>query len=57
MSKKAWCNHDVQSVVADARKADKSITRETDPIYGEFAKLAIRYLTKEGDTCKDLDKQ
>jgi hypothetical protein len=54
---KAWCNHDVQSVVADARKADKSPTRQTDPIYGEFAKLAGRYLTKEGDTCNDLDNQ
>ena len=31
---KTWCNDDVQRVVADARKADKAITRQTDPIYG-----------------------
>src|ERR1700722_7565337 len=28
---KAWCNADVRRVVADARKADKSVTRQTDP--------------------------
>ena len=54
---KAWCNADVQRVVADARKADKSITRQTEPIYGEFEKLARNYLTREGETCKDLDNQ
>ena len=54
---KAWCNADVQRVIADARKADKSITRQTDPIYGEFEKLARSYLTKEGESCKDLDNQ
>jgi hypothetical protein len=54
---KGWCNADVQRVVADARKADKSITRQTEPIYGEFEKLARNYLTREGETCKDLDNQ
>jgi hypothetical protein len=54
---KAWCNADVQRVVADARKADKSITRQTEPIYAEFEKLARSYLAREGETCKDLDNQ
>jgi hypothetical protein len=54
---KAWCNADVQNVIMDARKADKSITRQSDPIYGEFEKLARSYLAKEGDTCADLDNQ
>ena len=54
---KAWCNADVQRVVADARKADKAVTRQTEPIYGEFEKLTRGYLTREGETCKDLDNQ
>jgi hypothetical protein len=54
---KTWCNADVQRVIADARKADKSITRQTDPIYGAFEKLARSYLAREGETCKDLDNQ
>jgi hypothetical protein len=54
---KAWCNGDVQRVIADARKVDKSSTRQADPIYGEFEKLARDYLTREGETCKDLDNQ
>jgi hypothetical protein len=54
---KAWCNADVQRVVGDARKADKSSTRQTDPIYGHFEKLARSYLAREGETCKDLDNQ
>ena len=54
---KAWCNADVQRVVADARKADKAVTRQTEPFYGGFEKLARSYLTREGETCKDLDNQ
>jgi hypothetical protein len=54
---KTWCNGDVQRVITDARKADKSTTRQTDPIYGQFEKLARDYLTREGETCKDLDNQ
>jgi len=54
---KTWCNADVQRVVADARKADKAVTRQIDPIYGEFEKLARSYLAREGETCKDLDNQ
>ena len=37
---KAWCNADVQRVVHDARKADKSATAASDPIYGKFQSLA-----------------
>ena len=37
---KTWCNADAQRVIADARMADKSNTRQDDPIYGEFEKLA-----------------
>jgi hypothetical protein len=54
---KAWCSADVQRVIADARKADKNVTRQTDPIYGEFEKLARSYLVREGESCKDLDNQ
>jgi hypothetical protein len=54
---KAWCNADVQRVVADARKADKSSTRQTDPIYGHFENLARSYFVREGETCKDFDNQ
>jgi hypothetical protein len=54
---KAWCNSDVQRVVQDARKADKSITTTTDPFYGKFEKLARDYLARENQTCKDLNNQ
>jgi hypothetical protein len=54
---KAWCKKDVQRILREARDADKSITRQTDPIYGEFEKLAQNYLTREGESCNDLDKQ
>ena len=37
--------------------ADKSVTRQTDPIYGEFEKLSRSYLAREGETCQDLDNQ
>jgi hypothetical protein len=54
---KAWCNADVQRVVAEQRKTDKSITRQTEPFYAGFEKLARSYLAKEGESCKDLDNQ
>jgi hypothetical protein len=54
---KAWCNADVQRVIAQARKADKSTSRPTDPIFGEFEKLARDYLAREGESCKNLDSQ
>lgn len=54
---KAWCNADVQQQVAAARKADKSATATTDPMFGNFEKLAKNYLTKEQQSCKDLDNQ
>jgi hypothetical protein len=54
---KAWCNADVQRVIHDARRADKSVTAKSDPIYGSFEILAGEYLAKENQSCKDLDKQ
>ena len=48
---------DVQKVVADSRKADKSVTAATDPMYGQFEHLAKSYLAKEHQTCANLDKQ
>ena len=54
---KAWCNQDVQKVITDARKADKSVTASADAIYGEFERLARSYLDREKQTCADLDKQ
>jgi hypothetical protein len=54
---KAWCNQDVQKVIVDARKADKSVTASADAMYGELEKLGRSYLPKEQQTCPDLDKQ
>lgn len=54
---KAWCNRDVQQVIAGARKSDKSIIAPLDKMYGQFERLAQEYLTKEQQTCDDLDKQ
>jgi hypothetical protein len=51
---KAWC---VQRIVRDERKADKSATAASDPIYGNLQKLAESYLARERQTCKDLDNQ
>jgi hypothetical protein len=44
-------------VIGEARKADKSIIRQTEPFYGGFEKLAHTYLAREGESCKDLDNQ
>jgi hypothetical protein len=54
---KAWCNADVQRVVQEARKADKSITATADPLYGKIERLAKEYLAREGQSCKDIDNQ
>jgi hypothetical protein len=54
---KAWCNKDVQLIIKQSREADKSMNRQIDPIYGQFEKLARNYLTREGESCSDLDKQ
>ena len=54
---KAWCNADVQRTVREARAADKSTTAQSDPMYRNFEKLAKEYLAKEGQSCKDLEKQ
>jgi hypothetical protein len=54
---KAWCNTDVQDSIRKARATDKSKTASTDPMYGNFERLAKEYLEKEGQSCGDLDKQ
>jgi hypothetical protein len=54
---KAWCNVDVQRVIRQARQADKSVTAISDPMYGGVEKLALEYLAREKQSCKDLDRQ
>jgi hypothetical protein len=54
---KAWCNADVQRIIRDERKADKSVTAASDPFYGRLETLAKSYLARERQTCKDLDNQ
>jgi hypothetical protein len=54
---KAWCNNDVRKIIQEARAKDKSTTAKDDPMYADFEKLANEYLTKEGQSCKDLDNQ
>jgi hypothetical protein len=54
---KAWCSGDVQRLVRDACKADKSATAASEPFYSKFENLAQAYLTREHQFCKDLDTQ
>jgi hypothetical protein len=54
---KAWCNIVVQEVIRKQRATDKSKTAQSEPYYGNFERLAKQYLTDEGQTCKDMDKQ
>ena len=54
---KARRSDDVRRTVQAARKADKSVTVASDPIYGRFENLAQAYLAKEHQSCKDLDNQ
>jgi hypothetical protein len=54
---KAWCNNDVQRIIREARAADKSTTAQTDPMYGNFEKLARQYLAKEQQSCKEIETQ
>lgn len=53
---KAWCNVTVQETIQQERTTDKSTTTKTDPIYGDFEKLANEYLKRDGLlSCKDVD--
>jgi hypothetical protein len=54
---KAWCNKDIQRIIREARAADKSTTAQSDPIYGNFEKLARQYLAKEQQSCKEIETQ
>jgi hypothetical protein len=52
---KAWCNVTVRETIQQVRATDRSKTAQSDPLYGNFEKLAKEYLDNEGQTCKDLD--
>ena len=52
---KAWCNVTVQETIHQERTTDKSKTAQSDPIYGDFEKLAKDYLKTDGLSCKDVD--
>jgi lysyl-tRNA synthetase class II len=53
---KAWCNATVQEVIQKERATDKSKTAaQTEPIYGNFERLAKQYLDEDGQSCKDLN--
>jgi hypothetical protein len=52
---KAWCNLTVQETIEQERTTDKSKTAPSDPIYGDFEKLAKEYLATDGLSCNDLD--
>jgi lactam utilization protein B len=54
---KAWCNIAVQEVIRKQRATDKSKTAQSEPFFGNFERLATQYLTDEGQTCNDMDKQ
>jgi hypothetical protein len=54
---KAWCNLDIQRIVTEEQKADKSITAASDAFYGNFERLARSYLEKEHQSCENLDKE
>jgi hypothetical protein len=54
---KAWCNKDVQRVIREALAADKSTTAQSDPMYGNFEKLAKQYLDREHQTCGEIETQ
>jgi hypothetical protein len=54
---KAWCNTVVQETIRKVRANDKSKTAQSDPMYGNFERLAKEYLDAEGQSCIDLDKQ
>ena len=52
---KAWCNTTVQETIQKERATDKSKTARSDPMYGNFERLAKEYLETDGQSCKDLD--
>jgi hypothetical protein len=52
---KAWCNDDVQQVIHNARRANRSATAVTQPMYGSFEKLAKSYLARGQQSCGDLN--
>jgi len=53
----ARCNKAVQPFIREVREVDKSKTAASDPLFGEFEKLANSFLTKEAQSYQDLDNQ
>ena len=52
---KAWCNVTIQETIQQEQTTDKSRNAESDPVYGDFEKLAKEYLKTDGLSCKDVD--
>ena len=48
---KSWCNVTVQESIKQERVADKSKTAQSNPIYGQFERLATEYLKTDGLSC------
>jgi hypothetical protein len=51
---KAWCNVTVRESIKQERSADKSKIAQSNPVYGQFEKLATEYLKTDGLSCNDL---
>jgi hypothetical protein len=45
---KAWCNVTVRETIQQVQATDRSKTAQSDPLYGNFEKLAKEYLDNEG---------
>jgi hypothetical protein len=52
---KAWCDTVVQQTIQKARANDKRKPAQSDPLYGNFERLAKEYLEYEGQSCEKLD--
>ncbi len=53
---KAWCNGDVQRVIAEDRKAD-GIESGPNAFFSGFELFAKFSLSKDHKACKDIDKE
>jgi hypothetical protein len=53
---KAWCNDDVQRVIHNARRANRSAAAVAEPMYGSFEKLAKSYLARGQQSCGGLNE-
>jgi hypothetical protein len=55
-AEKAWCNKDVQKVIADSRQADNIFSGST-AFYAGFEEFAKFSLSKDRKNCSDMDKE